>query len=77
MNAKQLAVAQSVTSKQWIDWNVGSSYGDFTFAKLTDDKYGFTILGTNGDTKHWLDKLVFVTITIGKRGGIKKRISKH
>jgi len=77
MNAKQLATAQTVTSKQWTDWHIGTSYGEFTFVKQMDDEYGVTLFGSNVDNKNWFDKLVCVSIRIGKRGGIKKTIYKH
>jgi hypothetical protein len=76
MNTKQLTTALTVTSQHWLAWNVGSTETNLTFTKLQDNDYGVLLHGSNVETASYPAPLVCVSIKIGKRGGITKKIQR-
>lgn len=77
MNVKQLATAQTVTSPDWIKFTAGLFDCDLTFSKTMDNEHCVLLFGSNADTAKWYQPLVTVSITIGKRGGIKFNKKTH
>ena len=71
MNAKQLDTAQYVTGDFWLGQKLGYEFTNLTFEKTSETENYVMLFGSNCDTKHWLDKLLCVSLSIGKRGGVK------
>lgn len=74
MNAKQLKVAQLVTSPEWIYWNIDSVDGELTFKKIYDDNGTVVLFASNSETIRWFQKNIIIQFTIGPRGGIKTKV---
>ena len=71
MNAKQLETAQYVTGDFWLGQKLGYGFDNLAFEKTYEDEDYVLLFGSNCDTKNWHDKLLCVSLRIGKRGGVK------
>jgi hypothetical protein len=72
MNSKQMQVAQTVTTRKWIDWKTCQYIaGEMAFS-MTEIGDTVFIHGSNTASTEWWQKQVIVQVFIGPRGGIKK-----
>jgi hypothetical protein len=72
MNAKQIKVIETVTSKQWLEWKFSTRFdGDmeFTFQQIGDKVF---VHGSNAESIKWFQKHVMVQMLIGIKGGVSK-----
>ena len=71
MNSNQLETAQYVTGKYWLEQKLGFGFDNLTFEKISETEDSVLLFGSNAYTKHWSNRLVCVSLSIGKRGGVK------
>jgi hypothetical protein len=72
MNAKQVRKAQTLTSTKWLSWKSKGLVSDGMAFSADDFEDSVILFGSNLESKESYERLVFVTIILGPKGGIHK-----